>query len=687
MDNLMDVTLPDGKVLKGIPAGTPKEVIEDKLIKSGKYTYEDFGRTPPSPVPADNTPVEEPGWFTKAVDWKKKNMEIGSGLGGALVGIAGGAAVGGPPGAIVGGIIGGMGGSAGGSLLSDYFEGEELNYANAVNEGLISGGIDIATLGLGKAIKPGYFAMKEALGFTPKETAEQILQQAKLGGEPGSRESLMASQNILMREGATLTPFQTGMATGGQIIQEKIARAGLISSNVMEKNMENVNNVVRESIQEVVGRAGTDLYSNPAVFGDNMYQVIRGGKDSLQELYGLGLNEVSTELGTKIVPTAPIKNTLEQFLVQNQREFGSKLRPQTVKYIEEKIALLGDVKSMKATSMLDFEKILKEDIKQFGTFGSEVYNTSVEFQLGQLSRELDTTIGGIVEKASPAASAKYKGIQKQYAEGIQNLLPEVNERFITGASKGHYEKLGEMVIFNGSTDQIGAMYKSIDTAYDLAGRAGAKNLPFASADEAKEAIKQGFLKEKFKILDQGVADFDIRKYAHLADEFNTPREAARLRAVFGNDYPHVKQLLNIMKEASVTPKSNIGELALRGKEYQALAAGASLGSGLVAGGAASGAGIAAGVGVLFTPIFMAKAATNPKNVAKILAFEKKKFTTSAALEIAAANLVADIMFSLPEADQAEVRNTLREQLAKENEMINQQQAAQRQQRVQQQPMP
>lgn len=52
----MDITLPSGKVLKGVPDGTPKDMIKQKAIASGQFTEQDFAMPTEQPSPA---PMEE----------------------------------------------------------------------------------------------------------------------------------------------------------------------------------------------------------------------------------------------------------------------------------------------------------------------------------------------------------------------------------------------------------------------------------------------------------------------------------------------------------------------------------------------------------------------------------------------------------------------------------------------------
>jgi hypothetical protein len=61
------------------------------------------------------------------------------------------------------------------------------------------------------------------------------------------------------------------------------------------------------------------------------------------------------------------------------------------------------------------------------------------------------------------------------------------------------------------------------------------------------------------------------------------------------------------------------------------------------------------------PVFLAKAAYKPANVNRLITFQNKNFASRDAMLTAAGNLVTDIMTSLPEEDQAEVRNYIRRQ--------------------------
>ena len=60
------------------------------------------------------------------------------------------------------------------------------------------------------------------------------------------------------------------------------------------------------------------------------------------------------------------------------------------------------------------------------------------------------------------------------------------------------------------------------------------------------------------------------------------------------------------------------------------------------------------------PIFLAKAASNPKAVNKLLAFEKMTFKSPEAMEKFAAFIVSDTIDALSDEEQAEIRNYFRQ---------------------------
>ena len=152
---LIDVTLPNGTVIEDVPADTSQEVLKDLAISSGFATAEDFATPEPAP---EEPQAPEPSWLAK-------NMDVPLGVSGGIAGSIIGAPFG-PPGMFVGGTLLGAAGTFAGSLISDDLSGEDREYAQALEEAAISMGFDVATLGLGKTIKPAWIAARSCLLYT-----------------------------------------------------------------------------------------------------------------------------------------------------------------------------------------------------------------------------------------------------------------------------------------------------------------------------------------------------------------------------------------------------------------------------------------------------------------------------------------------------------------------------------------
>ena len=135
-----------------------------------------------------------------------------------------------------------------------------------------------------------------------------------------------------------------------------------------------------------------------------------------------------------------------------------------------------------------------------------------------------------------------------------------------------------------------------------------------------------------------------------------------LKLVTGADYGRVKQLFNLMAEASARPEGNIGSLVLRGQEFQTLGAIPQALQGMAIGGAGVSGGLLGLTGsaaILLGPVFLEKAARNPKAINKLLAFEKTNFKNDTARDKAVALIVAEVMDGLTTEEQAEIRNQYR----------------------------
>lgn len=590
------------------------------------------------------------------------------GFGSAVAGGIAGTPLG-PPGILAGTILGGMAGSYGGSLVGDKLEGEQLDYAKATEEALLSLGIDVATLGAGKIAKPvirnQFIPMMQKLGFTPKEAAEEVAAysqlQAKQGEEGlpvGSPESIKETQSILSAGDATLTPFQTGKASRLQNFSERIARLGLVSQYTINRNLARQTEVIRNELDTLT----TSLYPSGRFKSDELaetlYNTISQGKSALQTSYVRGLDDIAESVSGKKVPTLPVARTLREFRERGEREFGNIYDNQTLNLVDEfteKVNRPGA--DISARDLIDFEKNLQTRINQLGDTNSPLYNSAASSDLADLSKNLRETIVSSLDRLDPEVANKFVNLKDEYNKGINTLLPKVNKRFIDYAGRNDFKTMGNLLVSANNPSSIKAFFKSIDESFAQAKKAGSE-LPFGNAEEAKNAVRSTFIREQFPDIDE-VGEFSIKQYSNLARKLEKPSEAARYSAVLGENYKPFKQLVNAMSEASKKPEGNLGSLMVRTQEYNAGRQLLNLGQASAAGGALVGSGPLAAGGILFLPVFLAKNATNKNAVNRILAFDKRSFDNDDAMTTAAYNRAIDLFNDLPEEDQKEVRRSIR----------------------------
>ena len=628
------------RILQGIPTGTSKEDIRDLSIERGIATPEEWEQWAPELTP----------FTTKAMNWMKENAEVPAGLGGAAMGAVAGIPFG-PAGVVVGSIAGGATGSASGSLLSDHLAGEDLDYATASTEAAISLGLDVATLGLGKfAGKPlaAWFKQKKANGMSVQDTADLLVSQARAGkGEVGSEESLNATQSLLTQGGATLTPYQAGTATGWQVFQEKVGRLGFLGAKDFEQNAQQVNKVVTDGFMDIMGKQG-DQALDPDGIGSSIHGLILAGKSSLSKTYDEGLTKIKGTLSGRLTPVAPTKNVLEKFLKDNDNPLYGALEPTTQKVIDEVLTNIDKLgsHSISAKTLIEFEKNFKAKIRSISDPNSKEFNDNAARQLGDLSSKFRDAVQQSLSVTNKGAAKAYSELNKQYAKGINTLLPVINKGIMLSGNKGKFEGLGNALVSEGSLGATRALFDSIDEAFK---QIGGSTIHFANAAEVKAAVRQGYLKKIMK--DIGQEGFDTTKYKSIALDMTNPEKQARLAYIMGDKYKSAKQLINAMAESSTKPQSNIGELALRAREFGAVGV-----VGMVGYGTGALAEAATGAALIFTvPLFMAKAALNPKHVNKILAFEKTNFKgNKTAMTTAMSNLVGDVMLDQTEEVRAEI---------------------------------
>jgi hypothetical protein len=674
------IRLPGGRSIKidNLPEDMTQTRLKELLIRSGDAAEADF--IVPDPR---RRGIGATGEGVDVGQLLQENLDIPGSMGGAAMGAKIGT-VGGPPGVIAGTILGGAIGTFLGDVASDKLTDDEVTYSDAVRKSLESIGFDVLLIGGAKALKKPFVMAKKALGFTPDETAEAIIARAREGQATGSPESLQATQKILTERGASLTRSQTGRATAAQVFTEKLGSSGLVSEKASLEQIQRVNDATREALTEVIETGVLRGDASPREVGESMYSIVEAGRQALSQQYGSTLADLSSRVTNKVVNTTPIKKRLKDYLKRNVaittgidkvtgepiKKGVTKIDDATKDFVEDKLQGILELPSIAAKDLIDLDKALAAEIRKFGDINSSSYNTVAQAELAEVVDILKDSFVNTLKQADTKVAKEYADLKSGYKNARETLLPKVNANVIKAAERGDFDVMGKMLLQGGNVSKIRAFLGSIDEAYRQLDKGGAfpSEVAYLDAGEAKQALKEGFLKALFP--DYADPTFSIDDYAKKAREYDKPAKNDMLKTMLGKDYKRTKQLMNLFSEASQRPDGNIGTLFLRGKEYEsARQVGRGISPATIAGTAGAGFVAASDVvtggftlaAVLMTPVFLAKASSNPKAVNRLLAFEKQKFDSSGAAETALASIVDDVVRGMNEYEAAQFRSELENQ--------------------------
>jgi hypothetical protein len=677
----MNIRLPNGKVVRGIPDGTSDAEVKQAAIANGWAQPEDFPDY--DPMDTFDNPISGTGAEAQpdpVLQWAKENpAEAGATVAGLAT----------APFSIPLGIAAGSVGAFAGEMIGQATEENrsELDWAEGFIQAGTAAGLDVATLGLGKFVaKPlagmagtglekvspkfkQFMDTMRAAGKTPEQAANEV-------AELGTDESFRRTQKFLSDRGATLTPGQFPDATKAQVISENISNAALGGTGVFAENLAKVNQAVNKEFEDLFvpekAMANLDI-------GNAMTQIITSGKQALGATYRKGLDEISPVFKRTAISGKPIAAKLQAYLdgysTIEKREVLKKGKPvyrdgeqvlRSAKYYEDlpedavslikgSINDLKTVVEMPTSNLIDRQKALMDKIAEMSDMTQTTnYKPKAAAKLSEFSRIYREAVAEQLKRVDPKAAAAFKDLNSQYADGLATLLPPINKSFVTRADKDAFEGLGKILTSTESTSNAQALLNSLRKAYSVTDKAELENLPFKSADEAIDAIRSSYIQKT--VSDLG-GEFSVEKYANLANKFKNKDMQAKAKAVLGDKYVPFRDLLNVMSQAGAKPSGNIGQLAIRTQEYQSLRDTVRMGQGILGAGGVGAAGSAAVMSNPFTavgaavgaaaifgvPRVIAKAATNPKYVNKLKLFENTKFKTADEMMAKFAVIADDIM--------------------------------------------
>jgi hypothetical protein len=598
----MDVRLPNGAIVKNIPEGTSKEELKAKLIANGVATEQDF--------------VAKAG-DRGALDF----LDVGTGLGGALAGAAAGTAILPGVGTVIGGILGGAAGTFGGEVAEDVIAGGEIDLDRATESTAMGAAFDVATLGLGKVIRP----LAKMTGLMPSDITNKLLPTDLQAYKVGTKESLQQTEQLLSQAGGGLSAQQAG-ATGIRKIAEQIGDEGILSGSRTLKRVETNADILRNEMQrQIDGGVGTISKAESIdEVGRHIYDVINAGRKATMDLYEKGLNEIIQTHGRKSLKTKAVNEAIESFEKDYATSFGSTLSKETRAELNDIKAMFAG-RDMSVKDMIEAQKVINRMIRESSEVGGAKFNSTVEHQLMQLNEKVGNAIEKTLKTRGPGGAkglgtvgTDYSAVNKMYADNMKGLLPEINKNVVQNAKVGSYDQLGKLLVQPTSAIKVEQMMKSIDTSFAQMKAAGLKPTGIKSAKDAKKVIRQSYLAEFFK---EVAEPDDIYKIAARVKKLDGPTQTKRLKSILGDDYVQFKSLLNAIAESKPGANQGIFNLALRSREAGIVTSPtAVLGVGATAGVLSGVAGAAA---VFAIPEVLGRIATNRKAVARLLDLNKK----------------------------------------------------------------
>ena len=612
--------------------------------------------------------------------------DTGTSIAGAIGGGALAGAAFGPVGAVVGGIAGGAIGAFGGELIEDVVASRSIDLYGALKEGATSALIDTALLGTGKFIRPLLRASK-----APMPTAMELRNLAK-NAVPGSTDSIQSTQQMLQGapNPATLTRGQVSELSLGGRIGESVAKAGLGSAQIMEKNTLKAAKILGDNLRQQIGEGLAYKTEDVGMFVFNAYEE---GHRAASDLFGKGLSDTLELLGgtaSRNVPTTAVRTGINTFVKSYRKQWLDTLDPAakkvalsisntlkpTVKEISEvaeslveqgldktlsmemaQVLMQSSGRGARPDTLLAFYKDVNRVISDYMP-GNAKSNANTVRDLTKLSHVVKDGITGILGRISPAARSQFELTNAAYKLSLDKLAPNAVPSFVTAGKNADWHKLGKTLVRARNPSHVNQLYASIDESYRVVKQAG-RELPSGapkSAAEAKEIIKASYLQDAFGT------------FLEDTGKFNTAGTVARnllgddqvVKAIAGDSYQDVQRLLNAFADTTASSKNALqsGMLAIRSGEIGNVQAAATAAVGV--GGAVGGSAVALsggllGVAAIFgIPAVLAKIATNPKAVNRLVFINSQMLAQQRAGKVipgeAIASAIAKIMqdFTDPE---------------------------------------
>ena len=567
-------------------------------------------------------------------------LDVGTSIAGAMSGAALGSMAG-PVGSVVGGVIGGALGAFGGEVIEDKIAGREVNTGfsegGAGREALISGGLDLVTLGLGKTVRLANGMRKAHL--TGNELGKELAPAlATVLAKRGSPEAAAQSSEILGKYGETISPMALQGAGMFTRIAHQLGEIGLFSGAKFSEDVAKREAVFFKELDVFTDKALTPALSKDEL-GASMWGVIETGRKASFTIYGLGLEELAATGGKQTwLNASPVAAKIDKYLksqsiavkadkgIRGKIEYKSGLSEPAQKVaaeMQDMISTGGATGKFRLDGLLRVEKTINKSI-QDAMPASGTGNSVVLGELMDMHKVIREGVLESLEKVDPKLAGKYSKLQASYAKRSAALHPKINQEFIRRADSDSYNAIGSLLVSSPQPDKIKALLKSIKTGHLLESAVSKKNgIPYDHAKKTKESIdtiRTSFINE----LTGGLEEGNRRVTQGFVSKLSKPESQATMQAVFGEQWPAFKKLINLASDQIPVHGTGAFSLSFRSMELSKGVGGLAQLGAIVGASAATGSILAGGLAaaaIFTTPTILYKLATKPSNVNKIIALD------------------------------------------------------------------
>lgn len=612
-------TLPNGKVIDGVPDSISDEQWKQFAIKKGWATEEEFA----SAAPTDPS---------TGADLLSFGGELAGGIAGAKYGAAAGTAIAPGVGTFIGGLIGGAIGAGTGYFAGEALESNVEQRKLDVDQALRGAGeaavMDAVFGGIGAAVGKGLSAVAKPLiaKFTGNRAVQKIVlpngeEIVKLSDEVGDIAKTEALQAKLMEEGGTLLPSQVGGASLRQQAAETYLESSIIGGDIVGDIVRKQDDYVSNQVLELVDIFGKDAeYAFKS--GEALQNMVKGMEKAVKANYAPMYAQID-ELGKISMDMRPMREAVKdssKLSLVARREVtavqkaitasGQSLTP------AEATKLLADVKGMglktkegraavkrlegylaeqgKAKNFVQLKNIKKKaEVEKYklvnkrgqtGLQGSEKafvnrignMRDNMSFSeahlelsyLKSLQRDLAAQVDKPNSKLSALLASTITDLEKSMDKAAKSFSPELRKLYRTTAD-GYKKNLD--TIYGGYLGKIMKKdpEKVGETLWATGNVTSMKQLDkaFKLADDlgmdtitTRNGVMQGFLDTAFK-------GNDIRSVEVFAQRMRDPKFVRTFNKVFESRPDVVKRTQTLVDEVEILTK----RLANRGDSASSLA--------------------------------------------------------------------------------------------------------------------